>query len=159
MKKEMPVFWWRDIKMDYWRQDGSVEKMRLVPVDTDIERLQNIEQAADRLVRCKGRFHAEQNYRALAELFGVTVPTDDGWILASERKPEPVPAGKNLWEGKQYLLEWDDGHIDAGWWMVGGYFQNANGTSEGSADWDGRVHQVVAWMELPRREKADAVSS
>lgn len=30
--------------------------------------------AAERLVRCKGRYHSEQNYRALAALFGVTTP-------------------------------------------------------------------------------------
>ncbi|HGX4409067.1 TPA: ead/Ea22-like family protein [Escherichia coli] len=30
--------------------------------------------AAEKLVRCKGRYHSEQNYRALAALFGVTVP-------------------------------------------------------------------------------------
>lgn len=50
----------------------------------------HIAMAAQKLVRCKGRFHAEQNYRSLAALFGVTVPTDDGWVLASERKPEPL---------------------------------------------------------------------
>lgn len=30
--------------------------------------------AAEKLVRCKGRYHSEQNYKALAALFGVTVP-------------------------------------------------------------------------------------
>lgn len=30
--------------------------------------------AAEKLVRCKGRYHSEQNYRALAVLFGVTTP-------------------------------------------------------------------------------------
>ncbi|HCJ7723596.1 TPA: ead/Ea22-like family protein [Citrobacter freundii] len=30
--------------------------------------------AAEKLVRCKGRYHSEQNYRALAALFGVTTP-------------------------------------------------------------------------------------
>lgn len=33
-----------------------------------------IVKAAEKLVRCKGRYHSEQNYRALAALFGVTVP-------------------------------------------------------------------------------------
>jgi hypothetical protein len=45
--------------------------------------LHHIAMAAQKLVRCKGRYHAEQNYRSLAALFGVTVPTDDGWVLAS----------------------------------------------------------------------------
>lgn len=30
--------------------------------------------AAEKLVRCKGRYHSEQNYRALAVLFGVKTP-------------------------------------------------------------------------------------
>lgn len=34
----------------------------------------SIIQAAEKLVRCKGRYHAEQNYRALAALFGVNTP-------------------------------------------------------------------------------------
>lgn len=35
---------------------------------------QTINAAAEKLVRCKGRYHSEQNYRALAALFGVTTP-------------------------------------------------------------------------------------
>ncbi|EFF1169888.1 ead/Ea22-like family protein [Escherichia coli] len=39
-----------------------------------IAELEAIKSAAEKLVRCKGRYHSEQNYRALAALFGVTVP-------------------------------------------------------------------------------------
>ena len=39
-----------------------------------IEELQNVRAAAEKLVRCKGRYHSEQNYRALAALFGVSAP-------------------------------------------------------------------------------------
>lgn len=39
-----------------------------------IEKAQTIRAAAEKLVRCKGRYHSEQNYRALAALFGVTTP-------------------------------------------------------------------------------------
>ncbi|MBY8385099.1 ead/Ea22-like family protein [Klebsiella quasipneumoniae] len=35
------------------------------------EGLEAIRAAAEKLVRCKGRYHSEQNYRALAALFGV----------------------------------------------------------------------------------------
>lgn len=42
-----------------------------------IERLETFVAAAEKLVRCKGRFHSEQNYRALAALFGVTTPDID----------------------------------------------------------------------------------
>ncbi|WP_154944902.1 ead/Ea22-like family protein [Klebsiella grimontii] len=36
--------------------------------------LETIRAAAEKLVRCKGRYHSELNYRALAALFGVTTP-------------------------------------------------------------------------------------
>lgn len=39
-----------------------------------LESAQEIRAAAEKLVRCKGRYHSEQNYRALAALFGVTTP-------------------------------------------------------------------------------------
>ncbi|HBS7944539.1 TPA: ead/Ea22-like family protein [Klebsiella pneumoniae] len=39
-----------------------------------LEKAQTINAAAEKLVRCKGRYHSEQNYRALAALFGVSTP-------------------------------------------------------------------------------------
>ncbi|HHC0957872.1 TPA: ead/Ea22-like family protein [Klebsiella pneumoniae] len=39
-----------------------------------LEKAQTINAAAEKLVRCKGRYHSEQNYRALAALFGVKIP-------------------------------------------------------------------------------------
>ncbi len=39
-----------------------------------LEKAQAINAAAEKLVRCKGRYHSEQNYRALAALFGVNIP-------------------------------------------------------------------------------------
>lgn len=39
-----------------------------------IAEMEAISSAAEKLVRCKGRYHSEQNYRALAALFGVTTP-------------------------------------------------------------------------------------
>lgn len=39
-----------------------------------LEKAQTINAAAEKLVRCKGRYHSEQNYCALAALFGVTTP-------------------------------------------------------------------------------------
>ncbi|HGK4182671.1 ead/Ea22-like family protein [Klebsiella pneumoniae] len=38
------------------------------------EGLEAIRAAAEKLVRCKGRYHSEKNYRALAALFGVNTP-------------------------------------------------------------------------------------
>ncbi|MFI4279739.1 ead/Ea22-like family protein [Klebsiella pneumoniae] len=39
-----------------------------------LEKAQTINAAAEKLVRSKGRYHSEQNYRSLAALFGVTTP-------------------------------------------------------------------------------------
>lgn len=39
-----------------------------------VEKAQTINAAAEKLVRCKGRYHSELNYRALAALFGITTP-------------------------------------------------------------------------------------
>ncbi len=39
-----------------------------------IAELETVSTAAEKLVRCKGRYHSEQNYRALAALLGVTTP-------------------------------------------------------------------------------------
>ncbi|HHI5586356.1 TPA: hypothetical protein ACPT6X_005172 [Klebsiella pneumoniae] len=39
-----------------------------------LEKAQTINAAAEKLVRCKGRYHSEHNYRALAALFGVNTP-------------------------------------------------------------------------------------
>lgn len=55
---------------------GMVEdyETKLEAKDKRIAELEAIKAAAEKLVRCKGRYHSEQNYRALAALFGVTTP-------------------------------------------------------------------------------------
>ena len=40
----------------------------------ELRRLAAIEQAALKLVKCKGRYHTEQNMIALGELLGVVMP-------------------------------------------------------------------------------------
>lgn len=55
----------------------SITFVKLKDIDALVEALekaQSINAAAEKLVRCKGRYHSEQNYRALAALFGVTTP-------------------------------------------------------------------------------------
>ncbi|MDW1393538.1 hypothetical protein R7J04_05690 [Klebsiella pneumoniae] len=58
------------IKYGFWMayQAGGAELVEA------LEKAQTIRAAAEKLVRCKGRYHSEQNYRALAALFGVTTP-------------------------------------------------------------------------------------
>ncbi len=52
-------------------QQLAAENVALVEA---LEKAQTINAAAEKLVRCKGRYHSEQNYRALAALFGVNTP-------------------------------------------------------------------------------------
>lgn len=50
------------------------ERFRADKLKAYIDDMEPIRAAAEKLVRCKGRYHSEQNYRALAALFGVNIP-------------------------------------------------------------------------------------
>lgn len=52
----------------------NYQQARIDALVEALEKAQTINAAAEKLVRCKGRYHSEQNYRALAALFGVTTP-------------------------------------------------------------------------------------
>lgn len=70
-----------------------------------LEKAQTINAAAEKLVRCKGRYHSEQNYRALAALFGVTapdLPPLDGESRTVTVKPEDADGVRE--EGNQFLV-------------------------------------------------------
>jgi hypothetical protein len=57
--------------------EGRSEAQRAMDVVTSVPRLEHVLDvyaAAEKLVKCKGRYHAELNYKALAALFGVEVP-------------------------------------------------------------------------------------
>ncbi|EPN9607724.1 DUF551 domain-containing protein [Cronobacter malonaticus] len=81
----------KDLRMAFsvWQQDydpvedkeqydmfglGVVAMDELLAQRKEREKAEYIVKAAEKLVRCKGRYHSEQNYRALAALFGVTTP-------------------------------------------------------------------------------------
>ncbi|UQS53886.1 hypothetical protein M5D84_19995 [Klebsiella pneumoniae] len=57
-----------------WRTSFDNERFRADKLKAYIDDMEPIRAAAEKLVRCKGRYHSEQNYRALAALFGVTTP-------------------------------------------------------------------------------------
>lgn len=122
-----------------------------------VAELEVIKSAAEKLVRCKGRYHSEQNYRALAALFGVTVPdlppleaesvsqtyklnelsgnspvTPDSWISCSERMP-----AQDDW----ILIYSKHGEYMAGQ-VQGEYVE----LSDGTLSWLGNV---LFWMPLP----------
>lgn len=62
-----------------------------------LEKAQTINAVAEKLVRCKGRYHSELNYRALAALFGVTTPDlpplDSESRTVTVKLPQAVSAG------------------------------------------------------------------
>ncbi|HCI6837142.1 TPA: hypothetical protein R1S54_000094 [Klebsiella pneumoniae] len=78
-----------------WRKTAEANSEKL-------EKAQAINAAAEKLVRCKGRYHSEQNYRALAALFGVTTP--DLPLLDSESSAVTV----KLTDINEYLAEVHD---------------------------------------------------
>ncbi|WP_368755080.1 ead/Ea22-like family protein [Klebsiella oxytoca] len=57
-----------------WHRVASRVHEQACDSDVKIDGLESIRAAAEKLVRCKGRYHSELNYRALAALFGVTTP-------------------------------------------------------------------------------------
>ena len=54
--------------------EHDADKALIAKQAKQIDELEDIRAAAEKLVRCKGRYHSEQNYRALAALFGVSAP-------------------------------------------------------------------------------------
>lgn len=72
--------------------------------------MQTIVGAAEKLVRCKGRYHSEQNYRALATLFGVTTPDLPPLELEARTLTVKLPqgyvirAGHPINEGERHVM-------------------------------------------------------
>ncbi|ECD9384251.1 ead/Ea22-like family protein [Salmonella enterica subsp. salamae] len=56
------------------RDDMRQSREQLAAAERSIAEQIAIVAAAEKLVRCKGRYHSELNYRALAKLFGVITP-------------------------------------------------------------------------------------
>ncbi|HGO4839058.1 hypothetical protein [Klebsiella pneumoniae] len=66
-----------DMKLKHGDKDTYAPVMKwdeFLALVEALEKAQTINAAAEKLVRCKGRYHSEQNYRALAALFGVKTP-------------------------------------------------------------------------------------
>ncbi|SXN60255.1 Ead domain protein [Klebsiella pneumoniae] len=73
------VVWWGFARQSIWREEDAkyialANPANILALVEALEKTQTINAAAEKLVRCKGRYHSEQNYRALAALFGVTTP-------------------------------------------------------------------------------------
>lgn len=65
---------YRDVAETSEIWERTVTPENILALVEALEKAQAINAAAEKLVRCKGRYHSEQNYRALAALFGVTTP-------------------------------------------------------------------------------------
>lgn len=87
------------------REDAALEKLEAA--EKRIAELDAIRVAAEKLVRCKGRYHSEQNYRALAALFGVNTP--DLPPLEGEASPLAVKLPPAWWvkQGGQSFLAYE----------------------------------------------------
>ncbi|HBQ1252971.1 TPA: ead/Ea22-like family protein [Klebsiella pneumoniae] len=73
------VVWWGFARQSIWREEDAkyialANPANILALVEALEKAQTINAAAEKLVRCKGRYHSEQNYRALAALFGVNIP-------------------------------------------------------------------------------------
>lgn len=77
-----------------WRTSFDNERFRADKLKAYIDDMEPIRAAAEKLVRCKGRYHSEQNYRALAALFGVKTP--DLPPLDNESRTVTVKQGEVL---------------------------------------------------------------
>ena len=91
---------------ELYRQVEAKDKRNAELVEA-LEKAQTINAAAEKLVRCKGRYHSEQNYRALAALFGVTAPDlppiDDEPCTVTVKLPDL----RQIVSGDRYV--WSDG--------------------------------------------------
>ncbi len=120
-------------------------EFKLVPIE--------LLNAVEHLLKCKGRFHTEQNFNALKSAhFDYSTmpgyPADTGWISVDNRLPEigiPVLAmvGKNI-----YALARID--YDEGWlWSIGS--SDLSNAINYEADDD---YQPSCWMPLPPAPEA-----
>lgn len=110
--------------------------------------------AAHKLVACKGRYHSQLNYEALAKLLGVDRPAVSAWhdsAMVRPIFPESQVIGEEvLTPSISVLTRWEGiAEPCVGWYMGNGTFQHADGTCEGEVGWGGIVYRCVAWTEIP----------
>ncbi|EBP3237266.1 ead/Ea22-like family protein [Salmonella enterica] len=67
-------FVWRGNEISRLNDEVDELKEKLEAAERSMAEQSAIVAAAEKLVRCKGRYHSELNYRALAKLFGVITP-------------------------------------------------------------------------------------
>ena len=113
-------------EINVWRQRCENAEMGSDHLQHRIAELEAVKAAAEKLVRCKGRYHSEQNYRALATLFGVTAPDlppidgDSEAVIAELRAklatPVRLPANvsaQDMRETFNYLMDAEEAQAAA----------------------------------------------
>nr|DAG96375.1 MAG TPA: MerR HTH family regulatory protein [Herelleviridae sp.] len=110
--------------------------------------------AAEKLVACKGRYHSQLNYEALAKLLGVEKPAVSAWHDRNTVKPTlptPEPEDAAPYREIAVLTRWEGIRGECvGWYREKyGTFQHADGTCEGEVGWGGIVYRCIAWTEIP----------
>ena len=120
----------------------------------DHEQLLAIKDAATQLVRCKGRYHAELNYKALAQVLGVHVADVSPWTrrdVSVPLLPESQVAGDDIFQYVAVLTRWEgDQHPCVAHYLGHNTFQHADGTQEGQVGWGGKIYRCIEWMALPQ---------
>lgn len=94
---------------DNWRTSFDNERFRADKLKAHIDDIEPVRAAAENLVRCKGRYHSEQNYRALAALFGVTTP--DLPTLEHENVHYADAAEMEIAALRQRIAELEESHV------------------------------------------------
>lgn len=130
-------------------KDENIENLIAI-----LEKLIAIRDMAERLVICKGRYHSQLNYEALAKLLGVDRPSVSAWhdsAIVRPAIPEPLVTGEEVLTPSVAVLTRWEGFSEpcVGWYMGNGTFQHADGTCEGEVGWGGIVYRCVAWTEIP----------
>ncbi len=119
----------------------------------DYDHLLAIKDAATQLIRCKGRYHAELNYKALAKILGVRIAEVSGWTrrdISQPMLPESRVAGDDVFQYVSVLARWEgDQHPCVCNYIGGNRFQHADGTLEGEMGWGEKVYRCIEWMALP----------
>ncbi|HGB4612040.1 TPA: ead/Ea22-like family protein [Salmonella enterica subsp. enterica serovar Birkenhead] len=94
-----------------WHDKFREEEAKLEAAEKRIAEQSAIVAAAEKLVRCKGRYHSELNYRALAKLFGVITP--DLPPLEHENVHYADAAEVEITALRQRIAELEKGHQEA----------------------------------------------
>lgn len=103
-----------------WRTSFDNERFRADKLKAHIDDIEPIRAAAEKLIRCKGRYHSEQNYRALAALFGVTAP-DLPPLDGESRTVTPVTYSENADADHFRKWAWEQvkGEVSTEEWTTG----------------------------------------